>query len=181
MALAAITLACIFLIASATQAQEPRPVVQELGLDNPEIKVVWPVEDGFYTGFFLVETRNISYRPELATNPVEQFAVGIDGNGDPLLQNDGHVHGWVFEVDRFGQLAREDSGRPTPASYVRFYGAGGAEYFEGEGRSFYLKPDDLPRGRYRAYFQLQQNDHTAMRQATAPAFPGITSVDFFVW
>jgi hypothetical protein len=159
----------------------PDPPVVELGLDNPEVEIILPFEGGFFPGFFLVELRNISYRPELATNPVEAFAVGVDADNQPLVQNDGHIHGWVFELDRFGRLKRDDAGRPTPASYVRFYGAGGAEFFGAGTRGFYFKPDDLPRGRYRAYFQAQQNDHTAMRQATAPAFPAIASVDFRVW
>ena len=97
------------------------------------------------------------------------------------MQNDGHIHGWVFELDRFGNIKRDDAGRPSPTSYVRFYGAGGAQFFPTNNGGYYLKIDDLPRGRYRAYFQAQQNDHTAMRQATAAAFPAITSVDFRVW
>jgi hypothetical protein len=159
----------------------PCPAVITMGLDNPELEVRIPFEGGFYPGFFVVETRNISYRPELATNPVTQFAVGVDANNDPLVQNDGHIHGWVFRLDRFGNIIRNDKGRPVPTSYLRFYVAGGAEFFGNEKRGYYYKTDDLPRGRYRAYFQAQQNDHTAMQQATAPAFPAIASVDFWVW
>lgn len=177
----ALLIAATLAIPTYAQRTEQPPVVVDLGLDNPEIEVLVPFHRGFYPGFFLVETRNVSYRPELATNPVEAFAVGADAEGSLLIQNDGHIHGWVFEVDRWGRLIRNDAGRPTPTSYLRFYGAGGAEFFGDETRGWYFKTDDLPRGRYRAYFQLQQNDHTAMKQATAPAFPGIASVDFFVW
>lgn len=163
------------LVAGKADAQ-----VLKAGLDNPEVEVVFPQPGGWYFGFFVVEMKNVNYLPELASNPVSEFAIGADASGAPLLQNEGHIHGWVFEVDRWGRLIRNDAGIPTPASYVRFYGAGNAEYFGDYQRAWYIKEDDLPRGRYRAFFQLQQNDHTGMQQASAPAFPGITSVDFRV-
>ena len=148
---------------------------------NPEIEVLFPWQNGFYPGFFIVQTKNVFYAPELATNPVTQFAIGVDLLGDKLRFGEGHIHGWVFRVDRHGRLVRNDAGVPTPASYLRFYGAGGAEFFGDENVGYYFKTDTLPRGRYRAFFQLQQNDHTGMLQASAPAFPGITSVDFRQW
>lgn len=175
-----IVFALLVLVASPAMAQ-----VQRLGLDNPEIKVIWPMQNGPFIGGFVVEVKNFSYRPELATNPVAEFAVGRDAAGDGLLQSDGHLHGWVFKTDRWGNLKRDDSSKPTPASYLRFYGAGGADWYPSNrlAGGYYVKPDDLSdlrRGWYRCYFQLQQNDHTAALQATAPAFPGITSVDFYV-
>ena len=162
------------------QLKDPAPAIEVTG-PNPEVEVLVPWENGPFFGFFLLETKNLLYAPELATNPVTQFAIGVDLLGDKLRFGEGHLHGWVFKVNRRGELIREDGPVPTPQSYVRFYGAGGAEFFGGYERGYYFKADNLPRGRYRAYFQLQQNDHTGMKQASAPAFPGITSVDFYVW
>jgi len=128
--------------------------------------------------------RNIEYIPELATNPATQFAIGFDAIGDKLRPSEGHIHGWLFAVDRNGMLVREDGPVPRPVSYLRFYGAGGAEYYGTKERGFYVKSDNLRnlrRGRYRIYFQAQHHDHTALIQATAPAFPPIASRDFFVW
>ena len=169
--------------ATAQTATAPfvNPMFFDRPEDNPQIDIVLPRAGGFYWGFFAVEIKNFDYIPELATNPVQAFATGADAAGDPLVFAEGHLHGWVFEVDRWGNILREPStGKPTPASYVRFYGAGGAEYFGDRTRAFYVKTDDLPRGRYKVFFQLQQNDHTGALQASAPAFPGIASVTFRV-
>ena len=153
-----------------------------LHAQNPEANVIWPPENGMYTGFFVVEIKNFNYLPELATNPVTQFDVGVDATGNPIIRNEGHVHGWVFKTNRWGEAIRNDAqDRPTPASYFRFYGAGGAEFVGDMNHGYYILFDPLPRGTYRAYFQLQANDHTGAKQITAPAFPGITSVDFWVW
>lgn len=86
------------------------------------------VSRGFIHWRIVVDVKNFSYRLEFATNSVMQFAVGVDSEGEPLLQNDGHLHGWVFRLDRRGQIIREDSGRPAPVSYARFYGAGAGRY-----------------------------------------------------
>lgn len=172
----AILLVIGLLLASSANAQ-----VIDAGLDNPELRILYPQPGQLNFGFFIVETRNIEYRPDLATNAGSEFAVGTDATGGPLLQNEGHLHGWVFKLDRRGRIIRNDNGRPTPGSYVAFYGAGGAQFFGDYERGIYFLETDLPRGRYRAFFQAQQNDHTAMRQATAPAFPAIASVDFWVW
>ena len=163
------------LVVSTSQAQEPV---------NPELEVLIPWENGPFLGYFLLETKGIEYLPELATNPVTDFAVGTDALGLPLLFGQGHIHGWVFRLKRNGELMRQDGPLPTPASYARFYGAGGAEFFGGKRKGFYVKSDDLsdlPRGRYRVFFQAQKNDHTALQQINAPAFPPIASRDFWVW
>lgn len=148
---------------------------------NPQANMVWPYPGGPQCDFFVVETKNFNYKPELATNPVTDFAVGVDVNGDPLPPNEGHLHGWVFQLDRWGRPIRGDGDFPTPGSYLRFYGAGGADFVGNSERGYYILQDRLPRGRYRAYFQLQKNDHTALQQQTAPSLPGIVSVDFRVW
>lgn len=149
---------------------------------NPELEVLIPWENGPFLGVFMVQTKNIRYLPEFATNPVEDFAIGVDANGEPLQLNEGHLHGWIFELDKEGQLIRNDN-PPTPTSYVRFYGAGGAEFTGDEELGFYIKSDDLsdlPPGNYRIFFQAQFNDHTALRQLNAPAFPPIASRDFSI-
>lgn len=171
-----LVLVCLLSVTSVVEAQ-----VINLGLNNPAVEVVEPKNNGIYRGRFLVKINNFNYRPELATNPVLSFAIGQDSKGNPLYQNEGHVHGWVFAVDNKGKVIREDTGRPTPQSYLRFYGAGGALTEGDYNEMYYIKSDDLsdlPAGKYRAFFQLQQNDHTASLQATAPAFPAIAVVDF---
>lgn len=150
---------------------------------NPELEVLFPWENGPFLGAFVVQTKNIDYVPELATNPVTAFAIGVDAIGGELRQNEGHLHGWIFALDEEGQLVRSDT-PPSPVSYLRFYGAGGAEFTGDKTLGLYIKPDsleDLPPGKYRIFFQAQFNDHTAMRQLNAPAFPPIASRDFFVW
>jgi hypothetical protein len=168
------------LVPAAVHAQ----VVVEPDRGNPELEVLVPWENGPFLGFFLVETKNITYLPELATNPGTQFNVGVDLLGDALRFGEGHLHGWVFRLNRNGELIRDDGPLPSPAAYARFYGAGGAEFFGNEQKGYYFKTDDLKdlrRGRYRVFFQAQQNDHTAMTQISAPAFPAIASRDFWVW
>lgn len=150
---------------------------------NPELEILFPWEDGPFLGAFVVQTKNIEYIPELATNAGTAFAVGVDALGDPLRLNEGHLHGWIFALDEDGKLIRGDN-PPSPVSYVRFYGAGGAEFTGNKTLGFYIKPDDLgdlPKGRYRVFFQAQFHDHTAMRQLNAPAFPAVASRDFFIW
>lgn len=169
-------LMCVLIVPNMVNAQ-----VVNMGLDNPVVEVVEPKNGGQYGGRFVVQIKNFNYKPELATNPVLGFGIGEDAEGNPLYQNEGHVHGWVFAVDNNGNIIREDGARPTPQSYLRFYGAGGAVARGNYNRMFYIKADDmsdLPAGKYRAVFQLQQNDHTAALQATAPAFPAIAVVDF---
>lgn len=150
---------------------------------NPELKVLIPWENGPYFGLFMVETKNLTYLPELATNPATSFNVGVDALGDELRPNEGHIHGWLFRVDKSGYIIRQDD-PPTPRAYLRFYGAGGAEFY-GDGRvGLYVKRDDLrdlKRGRYRIYFQAQHNDHTALTQTNAPAFPPVATRDFWIW
>jgi len=90
---------------------------------------------------------------------------------DPLRFGEGHLHGWVFQLDGNKEMIRNDAGVPTPASYLRFYGALGAEFTGDAVQGFYVKTDELPDGNYRAFFQLQQNDHTGMKQASARRFP----------
>lgn len=151
---------------------------------NPELEILIPWENGPFLGLFVVETKNIDYLPELATSPATQFNIGVDLIGDALRFGEGHLHGWIFPIDRNGYLIRNDGPVPSPAAYVRFYGAGGAEFYGDNRKGFYIKPDDLKdlkRGRYRVFFQAQQNDHTAMTQINAPAFPAIASRDFFTW
>jgi len=151
---------------------------------NPQLEILFPWENGPYLGVFVVETKNIEYIPELATNPVTAFNVGVDAIGDPLRFNEGHLHGWLFALDRNGQLIREDENGPTPGTYLRFYGAGGAEFYGNGKQGYYIKPDDLKdlkTGNYRILFQAQQHDHSAMTQANAPAFPPIASRDFWIW
>jgi hypothetical protein len=151
---------------------------------NPQLEIISPTENGPYLGEFVVETKNINYLPELATNPVTGFNVGVDAIGDPLRFNEGHLHGWLFALDSDGKLIRNDENGPTPGTYLRFYGAGGAGFIGDDKQGFYIKPDDLadlPNGNYRILFQAQQNDHSAMTQANAPAFPPIASRDFWIW
>lgn len=167
------SLLCLFVV--PVQSQEPA---------NPEIEIIAPWENGFFFGYFVVETRNINYLPELATNAGTQFNIGVDLLGDKLRFGEGHLHGWVFALDRQGRLVRQDGPVPSPSKHVRFYGAGGAEFYGNEKRGYYVKSDslnDLPRGRYRVFFQAQQNDHTGMLQLNAPAFPAIASRDFWVF
>ena len=153
--------------------------VVDQGLDNPELEVLYPRDGMPYFGFFVVGTRNIKYTPELATSAGSEFAVGNDKSGGPLLQNEGHLHGWVFKMQG-KDMVRNDSGRPSPSSYVKFFGAGGADFYGTYDAGIYVVYADLPKGKYRAFFQAQQNDHTAMRQANAPAFPAIAVVSFVV-
>ena len=170
------TLALLLLLITPSFAMAQTP-----SGDNPTLDIVWPFQNGPLFDTFVIET-NIVYQPELATNPVQAFAVGTDANGGPLLFGHGHIHGWVFKVDRWGRKIRDDAGVPTPASYIRFYGAGGAEFYQGRTTGYYVKTEsNLPRGRYKAFFQAQQDDHTAMLQRTAPAFPAFDSVTFYVW
>lgn len=159
----------------------PAALAQTPSGDNPTLNIVWPFQNGPLCETFVIET-NIVYQPELATDPREAFAVGTDAQGGRILFGHGHIHGWVFAVDRWGRKIRDDDGVPSPASYIRFYGAGGAEFYQGRKTGYYVKTEkNLPRGRYKAFFQAQQDDHTAMLQRTAPAFPAIDSVTFYVW
>jgi hypothetical protein len=151
---------------------------------NPELEILIPWENGPHVGFFLVELKNIDYIPELATNAGTQFNIGVDLLGDKLRFGEGHIHGWVFAVDRNGHLIRTDGPVPRPTSYLRFYGAGGAEFYPNSNGGLYYKADrlqDLPTGNYKVFFQAQQNDHTAMTQINAPAFPAIASKNFWVF
>lgn len=155
-------------------------VAQEPGHPNPRLQVYWPLPNAEHNGLFVVIVENFTYKPELATDPVTEFAIGQDSRRKPLVSGEGHVHGWVFRRELFGDIERSDGDFPTPQDYVRFYGAGGADFYAFGTNGYYVKFDALPPGEYRAYFQLQQNDHTAALQATAPAFPAIASVDFYV-
>jgi hypothetical protein len=119
----------------------------------PSLEVVSPVED--WEGRFIVRLNDFDYRPDLATNPVQAFANGFQEI------NRGHIHGWVFDSD---------------SNLVRFYGAAGTQFDD----PFYIKPDEFPPGRYTAYFQLQNHDHTPVIPALAPQFPPIASVSFWV-
>ncbi len=127
------------------------------GPDNPGLSVVEPAEMGEFDGLFEVEMYNWIPRPNLATNPIEEFANGFQE------RNTGHVHGWVFN---------------QASEQVRFYGAGSL-VFHPVGDRFYVE-DSFPPGVYKAYFQLQNHDHTPPIQARAPDFPAITSVTFIV-
>jgi hypothetical protein len=171
----------IFAIAVALMvfSQSEAQVINK-GLDNPTVEIIEPRNGGGFRGRFVVKVENFSYRPELATNAATEFNIGVDSAGNPLEQNDGHLHGWVFETDKFGNMLRYDQGRPLPFSYLRFYGAGGASVVGDYDKFLYSREDKFPPGRYKAIFQLQQNDHTAALQATAPAFPAIGIVDFKV-
>ena len=150
---------------------------------NPEIEILLPPDNGTHIGVFFVQLKNVDYRPDLATDPVTQFAVGTDKNGDPLKFGEGHIHGWVFKVNATGRIARKDA-NPSPVAYLRFYGAGGATVVGNKNLSYYTKFDtlsDLKPGRYRVFFQVQHHDHTAMTQINAPAFPAISSRDFYIY
>lgn len=175
----ALALMCI---GAPVLAQDPyvSPLFDGRERVNPEIEIVSPTEGGRFEGSFVVEIRNFDYLPEFATSPVNAFAIGTDNLGLPLKFGEGHMHGWVFEVDADGRKIRQDGAIPTPASYLRFYGAGGADYVGNRDLAFYSLSDALPPGRYKAFFQLQQNDHTGALQASAPAFPAIDSVTFVV-
>lgn len=172
----------LFLASMQGLAQEiyVNPMFEGRDRTNPEIEIIEPVDNGLFTGSFVVEVKNFDYLPELATSALREFAIGTDSLGTPLVFAEGHLHGWVFEVDADGRKIRNDAGVPTPASYLRFYGAGGATYVGDRNYALYGLTDELPPGRYKAYFQLQQNDHTGALQASAPAFPGIDSVLFRV-
>ena len=122
---------------------------------NPSITVLSPADGGEWDGTFLVAIEDFDYQPDLATNPVEAFANGYQE------RNRGHIHGWVFTED---------------GEQIRFYGAAGTTFENG----VYIKPDDFPPGRYRAFFQLQNHDHSPVTQANAPAFPAIDAVIFEV-
>lgn len=122
---------------------------------NPSITVLSPSDGGEWGGEFLVGIEDFDYQPDLATNPMEAFANGYQE------RNRGHIHGWVFDEN---------------GEQIRFYGAAGTTFSDG----VYIKPDDFPPGRYRAFFQLQNHDHTPVTQANAPAFPAIDAVVFDV-
>lgn len=166
------------ILAALAAAAPSYAQVIDTGENNPEVEILYPKLGQKFLGFYLVEMRNIDYTPENATSAGSQFAVGHDKNGDPLFQNVGHLHGWVFEVDKHGNMVRNDAGRPTPGSYFRFYGAGGAQSVGFYDKRWYLLWDDLPKGNYQVFFQAQQNDHTPMRQSGAPAFPAIATSTF---
>ena len=122
---------------------------------NPSITVLSPADSGVWSGEFIVGISEFDYQPDLATDPVNAFASGYQE------KNRGHIHGWVFD----------ESG-----NQVRFYGAAGTTFENG----LYIKPDEFPPGRYRAFFQLQNHDHTPLVQASAPAFPAIDAIVFDV-
>lgn len=147
---------------------------------NPMLEIVSPSENSLFRGRFVVETKNIDYKPELATSARDEFAIGVDAEGNELVVGEGHLHGWVFRVDWRGNLIRNDGPVPAPSDYFRFYGAGGAEFSGDKEQGYYVKTDDLPFGRYRVFFQFQQNDHTAGKTTSAPAFPAIACRDFWV-
>lgn len=163
------------LVGSTLSAQSP--LLESVSAPNPECLITEPRELGRFRGKFKILTRNFAYIPELATNPVEDFAIGTNNDGTPLLGNEGHFHGWVFRLDfDLEELFRHDD-FPTPGSYLRFYGA--PALTEVEPGVFELQ-DEFEPGLYKAYFQIQRNDHTAITQATAPALPAIDSVVFYV-
>jgi hypothetical protein len=122
---------------------------------NPSLEVLHPCDGEVFDGAFLVSINDFEYRPDLATVPSTQFANGFQE------RNRGHVHGWVFD----------ETGRQ-----IRFYGAAGTTFEDG----IYIKPDSFSPGVYKAYFQLQNHDHTPVIQRNAPAFPAIVSTVFVV-
>lgn len=164
---------------------------------NPEIVIESPEDLGQFEGAFVLRTRNFDYIPELATNAVTQFAIGTNNDGSPLQPGTGHLHGWVFQLavtpDRgrgrikFGNFPpgrgitlpelNRHFDRPIPPSYFRFYGATSLTQV---GINQFVLGDEFPPGVYKAYFQLQYNDHTPMLQATAPALPSIDTTIFWV-
>ena len=153
-------------------------MTQQAVAQNAELKVLYPNRGMPYLGFFLVETKNIDYRPEEATS-VADFNSGVDVLGNPLQPNVGHIHGWVFET--VGGLDKREDSSPSPSAYYRFYGAGGASFYGTKSHGLYLKFDSgLDSGKYRVYFQAQHSDHTAMTQLNAPAFPAIATSTFTV-
>ena len=122
---------------------------------TPTLEIVTPLDGDPFVGQFEVSLTDFLYQPDAATNPRTEFANGKQ------TANAGHVHGWVFDAD---------------GNQIRFYGAGGASFVDG----VYIKPDQFDPGTYKAYFQLQYDDHTPVIPAIAPDFPAIVSTVFTV-
>ena len=132
-----------------------RQMTQIIHPNNPAINVECPENLGKWEGEFRLTFESFDYQPDLAANPMQEFANGFQE------VNRGHVHGWVFNEQ---------------GEQIRFYGAAGTT-FDG---TTYIKPDTFDPGKYVAYFQLQNHDHTPTIQSNAPAFPSIKTVNFYV-
>jgi hypothetical protein len=172
----------MFLLLTST-AFGQSPQTDTIAIENPQVLITSPKPFERFKGSFRIVLKNVQYRPELATNPVQEFAVGVDAAGDPLIPNDGHMHGWVLPVNWWNLRTRRDDGdKPTPSSYIRFYGAGNAEVLRNRNGTVVLRiRDDFEPGLYKAFFMAQRNDHTTMTQATAPALPAVETVLFWVF
>ena len=106
-----------------------------------------------------VDIANWIVDPSKATNAATEFAIGKQEH------NTGHTHVWIYNMDT--------------GARVRFTGANGL-LPTGVGGLHTSAPFTLPVGRYKAYVQLQNHDHTAAYPATAPTLPGIDSLIFTV-
>ena len=126
---------------------------------SPAVQFVEPLDGDDFRGYLAVQIDNWLVDPSRATNARTEFASGHQE------RNVGHTHVWIFDLESGAQ--------------VRFTGANGLLLNPDTGRhesaSF-----SLPPGTYKAFVQLQNNDHTAAIPAAAPVFPGIDSVIFVV-
>lgn len=123
---------------------------------SPVIEIISPVDNGEFEGQFAIRLTDFAYKPGEATDASTEFAIGKQE------VNAGHFHGWVFNRDTNER--------------VKFYGASGYMFEDG----LYVRPETLEPGNYKAYFQLQNHDHTGVTPARAPDLPGIATVLFTV-
>ena len=128
---------------------------------NPGVKFQYPVDGQSVPFGFVFEMRlqNWDFRPDLATNPLTNFA-----DGTKELQT-GHLHVWIYNYDTGEQ--------------VGFLGAGSNYVRVGLGQ-VNTAQQKLPPGRYKAYVVLQDHDHMVPTQTRAPARPGFDAVVFTV-
>lgn len=123
---------------------------------NPGIEIIHPLDGEEFGGILEIIMHNWEYVPELAL-PGSRFAEGYREH------QRGHNHVWIFDT--------------LTGEQVRFLGAGGwIETPDGT----HVRPLDLEPGMYKAYFQLQNHDHTPAIQSAAPSFPAMASTIFTV-
>lgn len=130
---------------------------------NPEAIIVSPVDDDELDGgqpiTLYVEINNWHVHPEDATNTGTQFANGHQQH------NTGHTHVWIYDLET--------------GERVRFTGATGLTEV-GDTGIFASAPFTLPPGRYKAFVQCQNDDHTPPVQATPQSLPAIDTAVFTV-
>ena len=104
-----------------------------------------------FDGAFTVELTNWDFRPDKAVPASTNFADGTQN------ENEGHVHGWVFN---------------EAGEQIRFYG--GSSFPGG------IQTDTFEPGSYRLFVQCQNHDHTPTIGPSARSFPSVDAIEFDV-